>query len=136
MIQPLPPVFAIDLALSGRRAVLTLSGELDLSGEQEVVAALAEVVRGESIVVIDLRGLTFIDSSGIRALIDALRRCAEARCALYLVPGTAEVQRVLALCGIDEHFNLLEDPADAPTLSAVPDLPAEEPQALGAAQTA
>lgn len=42
---------------------------------------------------------------------------------------------VLALCGIDGHFNLLEDPADAPTLSAVPDLPAE-PQGLAAVQTA
>ena len=133
MVPPPPLPFAIDVARSGRRAVLGLSGELDLSVEPQVAAALADVASAETIVVIDLRALTFIDSSGVRALIEARRRCAELRCALYLVPGTEPVQRVLRLCGVQEHFEVLDDPADSPTLTAVPDLPAAEHRTNGAA---
>src|SRR6478672_5334060 len=126
-VSPPPTPFAIDVARVGRRAVLGLSGELDVAVEPQVAAALADVASAESVVVIDLRALTFIDSGGVRALIEAQRRCAELRCALYLVPGTAPVQRVLSLCGVQERFEVLDDPADAPTLTAVPDPPAAEP---------
>ena len=50
-----------------------------------------------------------------------------------LVPGTEPVQRVLRLCGVQEHFEVLDDPADSPTLTAVPDLPAAEHRTNGAA---
>jgi anti-sigma B factor antagonist len=124
MFAPVPPPFAIAVSRTGRRAVVALSGELDLSVEPELSATLDRVVTaGESIVVLDLRELTFIDSTGIRALIEAHRRCATARCQLYLVSGPPEVRSVLTLCGIEERFTLLHDPADAPTLTAVPDLP-------------
>jgi anti-sigma B factor antagonist len=124
MFEPLPPEFEIAVSRTGRRAVLALSGEFDLSVEPEVTATLERVVATpESIVVLDLRALTFIDSTGIRALIEAQRRCATAHCALYLVSGPPEVRRVLTLCCIEERFALLRDPADAPTLTAVPDLP-------------
>ena len=120
MIDSLPPDFAIAVERSGPRAVLSLSGELDLSGEAEVAPALDHVVAsGARTVVIDLRELTFIDSSGIRALIAAQRRCAAARCPLYVVPGPAPVRRVLALCGVEERFALLDDPADAPNVGAL-----------------
>jgi len=123
MFQPPPPEFAIAVSRTGRRAVLALSGEFDLSVETEMTATLESVVStGRSIVVLDLRALTFIDSTGIRALIEAQRRCATAHCPLYLVSGPPEVRHVLALCGVEERFALLRDPADAPTLTAVPDL--------------
>jgi anti-sigma B factor antagonist len=119
----MPPPFSIAVSRTGRRAVVALSGELDLAVEPELTATLEDVVAaGESIVVLDLRGLTFIDSTGIRALIEAQRRCATAHCPLYLVSGPPEVRRVLTLCCIEERFALLHDPADAPTLTAVPDL--------------
>jgi anti-anti-sigma factor len=120
----MPPQFSIAVSRTGRRAVVALSGELDLAVEPELTATLEDVVAtGESIVVVDLRALTFIDSTGIRALIEAKRRCTTAHCPLYLVNGPPEVRSVLALCGVEERFALLDDPADAPTLAAVPDLP-------------
>lgn len=61
-----------------------------------MAAAPADVVSSDGIVVIDLRALTFMDSNGVRALMQAHRRCAQVRCARYLVPGTAPVQ-VLSL---------------------------------------
>jgi anti-sigma B factor antagonist len=123
MFQPMPPEFSIAVSRTGRRAVLALSGELDLAVEPELTATLEDVVAaGESIVVLDLRALTFIGSTGIRALIEAKRRCTTAQCPLYLVSGPPEVRSVLALCGVEERFALLHDPADAPTLTAVPDL--------------
>jgi anti-sigma B factor antagonist len=122
MYEPLPPEFAIAVSRTGRRAVLALSGEFDLSVEPQLTAALERVVTaGESIVVLDLRALTFIDSTGIRALIEAQHRCATARCPLYVVSGPPEVRHVLALCGVEERFALLHHPDDAPTLTAVPD---------------
>ena len=132
MVPPPPPPFAIDVARSGRRAVLGLSGELDLSVEPQVAAALADVASAETIVVIDLRALTFIDSSGVRALIEAAPlRGASLRPLPRAGYGAGPARPPPG--GVQEHFEVLDDPADSPTLTAVPDLPAAEHRTNGAA---
>ena len=56
-------------------------------------------------VVIDLTGLTFIDSSGIRSLLDSKRRAEEHGVALVVrVPGDGQVRQVLELTGMDHVF--------------------------------
>ncbi len=92
---------------------LTLDGELDLASvgelEQQLAAAQA---RGPARLVIDLRRLAFIDSSGLRTIIQADANARTQGTDLVLRPGDNSIQRVFELTGALDvlHF---EDPAQA-----------------------
>jgi stage II sporulation protein AA (anti-sigma F factor antagonist) len=120
MVQPEPADFCMVVTGDTRRTVVALHGELDLAVEDEIVRELERILAAQTrLLVADLRGLRFVDSSGIRALVLAGQRCAQADCRLVLVRGTPEVQRVLALCCIDSLFETVEAPEQAPGLSIV-----------------
>jgi anti-anti-sigma factor len=81
-------------------ARLTLDGELDLASSTQVEEQLGAVeVDGPKRIVIDLSGLAFIDSTGLRTLIEADQRVREAGGELVLVPGDDSIQRVFELTG-------------------------------------
>jgi anti-anti-sigma factor len=100
-----PLVF--ETALDGGDAVVVLQGELDLAGsaaleaEVERLAALEGVER----VVLDLSGLEFIDSSGLRAVALADRRMQAAERALALVRGPEVVQRVFDITRLSDRLH-------------------------------
>jgi len=62
---------------------------------------------------IDLRGLDFLDSTGLARLLAANRRARRGGWRLVLVRGRAPVQRVLALSGLRERFEIVGTPAAA-----------------------
>jgi anti-sigma B factor antagonist len=80
---------------------ISLTGELDLA---TVAEAEHELLRVESTdapsIVLDLSGLTFIDSTGVRLLVSAHARSRADSHRLVLLRGPASVQRVFELCGI------------------------------------
>jgi anti-anti-sigma factor len=118
MLEPVD--FSMVVSGDARRTVVTLRGELDLAVEGEVLAVLDQVLAARTkVLVADLRGLSFVDSSGVRALVLAAQRCTETGCRLILVRGTPEVERVLALCCVDSLFETVAAPEDAPGLSLV-----------------
>ena len=57
---------------------------------------------GEREIVIDLAGLTFIDSSGISVLVAAARASEEDRGTLIVIAPTAHVQRVFEIVNLSE----------------------------------
>jgi anti-sigma B factor antagonist len=76
-------------------------GEIDLATSDEVAAALDEMREaGFRRVVLDLSEVTFVDSSGIRAIVEARRAADRDRVALVVVPGPPAVQRVFTLTGV------------------------------------
>jgi anti-sigma B factor antagonist len=84
---------------------LTLCGEFDLGGCEEFEGVIRGL-DGTGKLVIDLAGLTFIDSSGIRALLASKRRAEEAGVELSVhVPENGQVRQVLELTGVDRVFN-------------------------------
>jgi anti-anti-sigma factor len=87
--------------------VLVLSGEFDCAVEMWVRAEL-ELVAESSRLVIDLRELTFMDSTGVHLLLEARRACAASGRRLRIVPAPPHVQRALALCGVDDAFERAE----------------------------
>ena len=91
--------FDLTVALDEHGACrMTLRGELDLATAGRLEQALAEA--GDA-VLLDLRGLTFMDSTGVRLLVQAhLRSTADSE-RLTLLRGQAAVQRVLQLSGVD-----------------------------------
>ena len=92
--------FACALEAQGATAVLSLRGEMDLATidhfDQMVNESLAT---GPGRVVVDLSGLEFIDSSGMRALLRLQARLGD-RARLEIVPGPPAVQRVFELVGL------------------------------------
>jgi anti-anti-sigma factor len=81
--------------------VITLHGELDLATagdlERELMRVEASGVRS---IVIDLAGLTFMDSTGIRLMLSADARARDASISLSLRRGPLAVQRVFELTGL------------------------------------
>ncbi len=82
---------------------MALTGEADLLGAPRLEAAFAEVCTGEpGLVVLDLRNLTFIDSSGLRALVRGHQLCQMRAHELKVIPGPANVQRLFELTGMNK----------------------------------
>jgi anti-anti-sigma factor len=80
-----------------------LTGELDMVGSQQLQSAVRERCdEGTKGVALDLRELTFIDSTGLRAVVTIQELCRERGCELALIPGAPAVQRVFELTGLAE----------------------------------
>lgn len=92
------------------RDVIELQGEMDIHTAPEFTAAALRVLHqmcsGNSVLVIDLSALTFMDCSGVSALL-SVRRAAAARGHQVLVVGaTGSVQRLLRLTAMESLFSL------------------------------
>lgn len=82
---------------------IVLTGEADLQGASKLEAALEDASGGEpALVVVDLRSLTFIDSSGLHALITGHQLCRARGHELRIIPGPANIQRLFELTGLSE----------------------------------
>jgi anti-anti-sigma factor len=88
----------------GRRT-LALSGELDLTSSWLLVQSLLQIgANGATTFTLDLSGLTFIDSTGVRSVLAARGLCAARGCEFRVIPGCAQVQRVFAVGGLIDRL--------------------------------
>ena len=89
---------------------IVLTGELDIATapklEDEVRRLEGE---GRKLIVIDLRGLEFMDSSGLRALLAADTRARERGARVVIVRGDERIQRVLRITRLDERLEIVDD---------------------------
>jgi anti-anti-sigma factor len=88
-------------------------GEIGGSPQDALLAATRQC---PTLAVIDLRGLDFMDSTGLTELARARRARAEQR-RVVRVMGTQPIDRILAISGVERAF---ETTADPPTLSKPP----------------
>jgi anti-anti-sigma factor len=104
-VNLLPAPF--DVTVEPDRTVVRVvpSGELDLANRGLLGAQLDELWNsGWNHVVVDLRELTFIDSSGVHLLLEHRRRAWQTGSRFSLVQGPPCVARALELCGVHELF--------------------------------
>lgn len=93
---------------------LVLRGELDLSTTEKVETELRRVEESyPPVVVLDLSGLTFLDSTGLRLIVTADQRARQSDRRLTIVKGPATVQRVFSITKLDERLDMVDDVADA-----------------------
>lgn len=123
-----PPALRIDVAAAGDGSVVvTLEGDIDLDGQERVAAALTEgPARGSAAVVVDLRGCTFMGSTGARLLLQARDRAVAAGRRFSLRLGDSPARRVFDLLGVEGGVDILDPPM------AEPPGPHIDPQALSA----
>lgn len=87
------------------RMVVMLSGELDLASVGSVEAAVQELyATGFASVVLDLRELTFIDSTGLRLLLRLDEQAWASGVALAIIDGEGPVRRLLRLTRLADRF--------------------------------
>ena len=94
---------AITTTREGGQLRTTLAGELGHHEAIDIMARFAELVDRElpASVVLDLSGLSFMDSSGIAVIVQASRRCRDIGAA-FAVEGTPrQAMRILKAAGID-----------------------------------
>jgi anti-sigma B factor antagonist len=92
---------------------LSLAGELDIATADSVKAAL-ERSRPEppGILVIDLRDLAFMDSTGLQVMLQAARRADDDGSSLILVRGPRTVQRVFELAQLEGRLRFIDHPSE------------------------
>ncbi|MEU4397649.1 STAS domain-containing protein [Micromonospora orduensis] len=103
------PHFDARTSTAPGRIVVTLTGECDLATRDELTAVLASAVRGAPVVVVDLGGLRFLDSTGLHTLVTAHQSARRDARRLYVVNAGGAVAEVLDITGVGE---LLSPPAD------------------------
>lgn len=81
-----------------------VAGELDAATANDLESALAEAAATGDLIEVDLGGVTFIDSSGLRALLVSQQSAADAGGALVIGAMTPAVDRLLDLTGLRETF--------------------------------
>jgi [CysO sulfur-carrier protein]-thiocarboxylate-dependent cysteine synthase len=116
--------------------MLVFSGQLDFTHMDTARKALVDLVPPRhGGLALDLRGLTFMDTCGVRLVLQALHRAEACNAEFALIEGSVEVQRVLELVGLTDQLRIVDDPnrlePTAVAGSAVPIAPPPVPRPLG-----
>ncbi len=91
--------------LDGERGLVSLRGEVDIYTAPRFKECLLELLEsGVSRVVVDLSGVTFIDSTALGVLIGGVRRLHDRDGRMALVVTSRPVERVLTVTGLDRVF--------------------------------
>lgn len=103
--------FNVSIERTDNTARVRMVGELDIgtAAQAESEIRQAESADSSTTVVLDLGGLTFMDSTGLRLLVSADARAREAGRRLAIVRGPDAVQRVIELTGLSAKLDLVDD---------------------------
>jgi len=99
-----PELFSLDRTTRGATEVVTLAGELDMAHAPTVAETLDALADVDRPVIVDLSELTFIDSSGIHAIL----RPRPQNGVVMLVCPPGNIQRVLSVTKIDRVLPVFE----------------------------
>jgi anti-anti-sigma factor len=107
--------FEIKVRRGGRSVVVEVSGELDRRSAPQLEAELESVWRsGETGVIVDLRGVQFMDSTGLRTIVRARQRAQRSRQRFAVVDGPDQVHGLLRRTGVLAMLTVLGAPDELP----------------------
>ena len=115
-MSPAHPLLAIEAESQPDAYVIRITGELDLAGCPGLESALQEAEQAHADrIIVDLEALTFIDSIGLRTLLQASRRSASNGNRLQITRGKGQPAKMFRLTGLDEVLPLT-DPSLCPAV--------------------
>lgn len=92
---------------------VTVQGSLDLARAYDFDDAMRRIERiAPGTVLLDLRSLEFLDTTGLSRLVAVRRRCRRTGRRLVLVRGPRAVQQLFAVTSVDEQFELVAHPSE------------------------
>ena len=98
---PVPKQFTSHAYAAGSTQVVVLDGDVDFEAVDRFTGAIAAAVRhAPSLVVLDSSGLTFIDSSGLGAVVDARNHLRDRSADLVVRGASVMLTRLLAIAGL------------------------------------
>jgi anti-anti-sigma factor len=107
------PDFSVTRWRAGGCVVVVPEGEIDLSTVDELQAELDAAAAEAADVVLDLRAVSFIDSAGIRLVLETDRALKTAGSEFAVVRGAGgAVQRVFDLVGLGDRVRVLDKPPE------------------------
>ncbi len=92
--------------------VVAPRGEIDLATVGLVKEAVEREIQPGEAVVLDLREVGFMDTSGLRYVLELTERAEQGGFELRLVRGPGAVQRVFEVSGLEPRLPFVDDPAD------------------------
>jgi anti-sigma B factor antagonist len=98
----LGPQLLLETTRIGSHDVIVAAGEIDLASASRVESAIEQFAGQE--VVLDLRGVEFMDSAGLKVLLSQRSRLEDSGGALRLVLGEGAVMRLLELTNVSDAF--------------------------------
>jgi anti-anti-sigma factor len=98
------PAFELQRIVSDSDHTLVLSGELDMTAAAALQALVVSCVQSRPRLTLDLRQLTFIDSSGIHLILFAQQLCQDKGAELVLIPGPRQVQHVFEVAALVDRL--------------------------------
>jgi anti-sigma B factor antagonist len=94
-------------------ALLKLTGELDMATASHLEREIASAASARpKAIVLDLRDLDFIDSTGLRTLISEHERSRQSGRTFALVQGSKQVARLMSITRVSEHLRVVSSPED------------------------
>jgi len=112
-----PPLLVcrVDVHVEDDTMRLSVDGEIDISTIDSIEYRVerARTERDFRRLVLDLRGTTFMDSTGLRLLLTASRHAQDTGYELVVVRPPAPVYRAIEVTGLDRVLRFVDDPADA-----------------------
>jgi stage II sporulation protein AA (anti-sigma F factor antagonist) len=108
--KSLPLAFGVHVEEEPSAVRVRLSGEFDSASKERLDSKLGEVLARikPDCMVMDLGGLTFIDSSGLRAIMELYGRSRDDGFDFVLLPGPKGVQDVFELTGLNRVLPLMD----------------------------
>jgi len=104
----------IDVTRDTDRVVLSLDGELDMATAPRLQSAIDELaLTAMPAMVLDLRELQFIDSTGLRVILAALQSARDRGQEFAITRGSPQVERLLSITGVTEHLRTIATPDQA-----------------------
>jgi anti-anti-sigma factor len=105
--------FQVHVRSADRAVIIGVSGELDLASAPALEEELKRAAtNGADLLIVDLRELEFIDSTGLGLLIKANRQAEAAGRRFAIVRGQSQVQRLLGVTGIEQRLTLVDAPEE------------------------
>jgi anti-sigma B factor antagonist len=116
----MPPMFVCAWSDSGLDAGwVRVAGELDIATVSQLERTLHERQSLPKLVVLDLRELAFIDSSGLHAIVRASVRARQAGRRLAVLRGPPHVDRLFTLTGVSDELEIRDLDPTAPRAEAL-----------------
>jgi anti-sigma B factor antagonist len=101
--------FSIQAVRAEQATTLVVTGEVDLSTAGELAeAGLAALAADATVVIVDLSGVTFLDSTGLAALVTINNRARNEGAVLIVARPRARVRHLFRVTGLDTAFTITE----------------------------
>jgi len=103
----------IEPTRSGENIVMRISGEADLACAEDLAKAIGAALAGGEPLIVDCSRITFMDSTGLKVLIEASQLARQSHIGFQLAAVSEPVSRVLELSGTRALFDIVAEPVES-----------------------